>query len=98
MKIIGYTVGTSLPKPNFDQNDPKKGDYIRGDRSFLKSVKTIEQDLSEVEKVQARVNLDMDYATDNEILAVMLEEDIIPVIKTETGALLCSAENTVLIL
>ena len=36
MKIIGATVGTSLPKPNFDQTDPKKGDYIRGDRSFLR--------------------------------------------------------------
>ena len=35
MKIIGYTVGTPLPKPNFDQTDPKKGDYIKGDRSFL---------------------------------------------------------------
>ena len=35
MKIIGATVGTMLPKPNFDQTDPKKGDYIKGDRSFL---------------------------------------------------------------
>ena len=40
-KIIGITVGTPLPKPNFDQTDPSKGDYISGDRSFLKSVKTI---------------------------------------------------------
>ena len=40
-KIIGVTVGTQLPKPNFDQTDPSKGDYIRGDRSFLKAVKTI---------------------------------------------------------
>ena len=35
MKIIGVTVGTTIPKPNFDQTDPRKGDYIRGDRSFL---------------------------------------------------------------
>lgn len=34
MKIVGYTVGTPLPKPNFDQTDPRKGDYIKGDRSF----------------------------------------------------------------
>lgn len=34
-KIIGVTVGSSLPKPNFDQTDPRKGDYIRGDRSFI---------------------------------------------------------------
>lgn len=35
MKIVGYTVGTPLPKPNFDQTDPRKGDFIKGDRSFL---------------------------------------------------------------
>lgn len=29
MKIIGYTVGTTLPKPNLAQNDPKKGDYVK---------------------------------------------------------------------
>lgn len=34
-KIIGVTVGTTLPKPNFDQTDPRKGDFIKGDRSFL---------------------------------------------------------------
>lgn len=28
-KIIGITVGTQLPKPNFNQTDPTKGDYIR---------------------------------------------------------------------
>ena len=31
MKIIGATVGTTIPKPNFEQTDPKKGDYIFGD-------------------------------------------------------------------
>ena len=28
-KIIGVTVGTQLPKPNFKQTDPTKGDYIK---------------------------------------------------------------------
>ena len=35
MKIIGATVGTTTPKPNFDQTDPRKGDYILGDRTFI---------------------------------------------------------------
>lgn len=39
MKIYGNTVGTTLPKPSFDQTDPSKGDYIRGDRSFTKGDK-----------------------------------------------------------
>ena len=29
MKIIGNLVGTTLPKPNFKQTDPTKGDYIK---------------------------------------------------------------------
>lgn len=28
-KIIGVTVGTTIPKPNWEQTDPKKGDYIK---------------------------------------------------------------------
>lgn len=39
MKIVGNTVGTTLPKPSFDQTDPTRGDYIRGDRSFTKGDK-----------------------------------------------------------
>lgn len=33
-KIIGITVGTTLPKPNFKQTDPAKGDYIRNKPDF----------------------------------------------------------------
>lgn len=40
-KIIGVTVGTTLPKPNFDQTDPSKGDYIRGDRAFITPDETL---------------------------------------------------------
>jgi hypothetical protein len=39
MKIVGNTVGTTLPKPNLDQTDPTKGDYVFGDRSFTKGDK-----------------------------------------------------------
>ena len=28
MKIRGNTVGTTTPKPNINQTDPKKGDYL----------------------------------------------------------------------
>lgn len=41
MKIIGATVGTTIPKPSFDQTDPRKGDYIKGDRSFLNIDETL---------------------------------------------------------
>ena len=45
-KIIGATVGTQLPKPNFKQTDPTKGDYIKNKPDFdgLKSrVDALEQ-------------------------------------------------------
>ena len=34
-KIIGITVGTQLPKPNFNQTDPTKGDYIKNKPDFV---------------------------------------------------------------
>lgn len=33
-KIIGVTVGTTLPKPDFKQNDHTKGDYIKNKPDF----------------------------------------------------------------
>ena len=29
MKIIGATVGTPMKRPDFNQDDPKKSDYIK---------------------------------------------------------------------
>ena len=38
MKIIGNTVGTTIPKPNLLQDDPRKGDYVKGKEEFLGNV------------------------------------------------------------
>lgn len=57
MKIRGNTVGTPLPKSNFDQVDPRKGDYIGGDRSFMNAVTYTEQTLTEEQKAQVRANM-----------------------------------------
>jgi hypothetical protein len=58
-KIIGYTVGTTLPKPSFAQTDPRKGDYIK-DKEVLDSqfVKLQTQELTQEQKEQARQNID----------------------------------------
>lgn len=37
MKIFGNTVGTTIPKPNLMQEDPRKGDFVRGKEEFMKS-------------------------------------------------------------
>lgn len=49
-KIIGITVGTQLPKPNFKQTDPTKGDYIRNKPDF----EGLKNEVSEVESVVAQ--------------------------------------------
>lgn len=41
-KIIGVTVGSSLPKPNFKQTDPTKGDYIKNKPDFDGLLKQVE--------------------------------------------------------
>jgi hypothetical protein len=58
MKIIGYTVGTTLPKPNLKQTDPTKGDYVKG-KEILdeKYIKVEEQELTEDQKAQVRANV-----------------------------------------
>lgn len=58
MKIIGYTVGTTLPKPNLKQTDPTKGDYIKG-KEILdeKYIKVDEQTLTEEQKAVVRTNV-----------------------------------------
>lgn len=58
MKIIGVPATTPLPKPNFDQKDPTKGDYIHGNRSFMDAVTFTEQTLTDEQKAQARANID----------------------------------------
>lgn len=35
-KIVGATVGSTLPKPNLMQTDPTKGDYVKGKEEFIK--------------------------------------------------------------
>lgn len=37
-KIIGVTVGSPLPKPNLMQNDPAKGDYVKGKEEFVEQL------------------------------------------------------------
>ena len=40
MRIIGNTVGMGLPKPNMMQNDPAKGDFVKGKDGFVDSTLT----------------------------------------------------------
>ena len=65
MKIVGYTVGTSLPKPNFAQTDPTKGDYIKNKPDFDGLQNTIHSvsELVGSEKVSKQIEdaLNIDY-------------------------------------
>ena len=69
-KIIGVTVGTTLPKPNFKQNDPTKGDYIRNKPEI---------------------------ATDDEIIDMIAQEDLLPVVTDADGSILADESDNILL-
>lgn len=62
-KIIGNTVGTTLPKPNLNQTDPTKGDYVKGKEEFaqqyVRSVNGATPDENGNVEVAAQVHPDM---------------------------------------
>lgn len=62
MKIVGYTVGTSLPKPDFKQTDPNKGDYIKNkpDVDGLQTTISAVSDLVGDKKVSEQISTAMD--------------------------------------
>lgn len=68
-KIIGITVGTQLPKPNFEQTDPTKGDYIKNKPDFdgLKS---------KVEQIEVRVDTMQENAYDDTELRGIVSENV----------------------
>ena len=68
-KIIGVTVGTSLPKPNFKQTDPTKGDYIKNKPDFdgLKS---------KVEQIEVRVDTMQESVYDDTELRGIVSENV----------------------
>jgi hypothetical protein len=89
-KIIGVTVGTQLPKPNFKQNDPTKGDYIKNKPDFdgLKNeVLTVRDALEQKQPIgDYALNSDVDQAkqevinisnayTDEQIESVLIYVD-----------------------
>lgn len=44
MKIVGNTVGTTLPKPNLKQTNPNEGDFVKGKEIIPEAVnKALEQ-------------------------------------------------------
>lgn len=48
MKIIGATVGTTMPRSNLNQTDPKKADYIRGKENLDTTLATILKDIEDL--------------------------------------------------
>lgn len=67
-KIIGVTVGTTLPKPNFKQTDPTKGDYIKNKPDFdgLKNKVNVVSDLVGDKSVSEQISLALaEISSDN---------------------------------
>jgi hypothetical protein len=64
MKIIGNTVGTNLPKPNLLQDDPSKGDYVKG-----KSI---------IPTKNSQLENDSGYLTEHQDISGKLDADKLP--------------------
>ena len=69
-------------------------DYTTEEKNMLHNLNTLVGDTPVAEQIAQSIP----YATDEEILAAMIDAGIIPAVLTETGALLSSDENTVLML
>lgn len=60
-KIIGITVGSTLPKPNLMQDDPKRGDFVHGKEKIPDKVSQLENDsgyLTEHQDISGKVDKD----------------------------------------
>lgn len=77
-KIIGVTVGTTLPKPNFKQTDPTKGDYIRNKPDF-DGLKT------KVNDIQALVG---DTAVSEQITSAVAQKSQVQMITQDASEIL----------
>ena len=51
-RIIGVTVGSTLPKPNLMQEDPKKGDFVKGRGIIPTKVSQLENDSKYLEETR----------------------------------------------
>lgn len=51
-KIIGITVGSTLPKPNLMQSDPSKGDYVKGKEAIPTKASQLENDSKYLQESQ----------------------------------------------
>lgn len=98
-KIIGNPVGTTLPKSDWKQNDPTKGDYIKNKPEVIDptvgeflTVKTIDEDgnITEFESVEISMDEAKDY-TDSKVTEFVGD---IPVAAQITEAIAHKADLT----
>lgn len=75
----------------------KKTKYIQllGDMGSV-SYNT-EQTLTDEQKAQARANIDTEIATDDEIIEMLMQEDMFPVVADSDDSLLADENNNILL-
>lgn len=119
-KIIGVTVGTTLPKPNFKQTDPTKGDYIKNKPDFeglktnVEELKTLVGDIAVSEQIDTAIQKSVadwsqtdqtavdyiknkpDIATDEEIVELLMQVDMLPAITDANGSILFDEDDNIL--
>lgn len=58
-KIIGVTVGTTMPRANLEQDNPKKADYVRGKEALDAKISAIEEAVAGIQADLAYVAIDI---------------------------------------
>lgn len=58
---------------------------------------TEEQELTDEQKLQAQTNIGIDIATDDEIIALLTQEDMFPVVTDSDGSILADENDNILL-
>lgn len=74
MKIIGDTVGTTVPRTDFNQTDPKKADYLRG-RERIATKDDLEKALSNMPESGASYEAGENISIENNIISVLTADE-----------------------
>ena len=80
-RIRGNTVGTTMPRANLEQEDPRKADYVVGREAFLSAKTAVSyapQTLTDEQKAQARANIGVGAAereSQDTVTAISITEE-----------------------
>lgn len=95
MKVIGYTVGTTMPKPNLAQTDPNKGDYVKNKEALDDRYYTEEEIDSKLSALESKyyTGAEIDERLDGKADASLIPDALSDLTDDETHRVVTDAEK-----